>query len=202
MSTFQYLRSGSGFESAAPQTPLDRCDLIAFLGVAQSRGIDMLPITWEPTLDCLGQGATSVIRETSFNPQTKFAFKCQRFRNAYDLAELETRILPCLAAEVAALGHPSLWDHHAVAKLEGICFEIYPPHDQVLSRTQKIESETGGILPVLVFEKAKYGDLHHFMTQGPGEKLNLDDRLRLCTEVASSISIMHINSKHWHRIQC
>ena len=190
------MTSGSGFESATPQTPLDRCDLITFLGVAQSRGIDVLPIIWDPKLDNLGQGGTSVIRETSFNPQTKFAFKCQRFRNAYDQAELETRILPSLAAEIAALGHPSLWDCHSVTKLEGICFEIYPPDGQVLSRTQTVETGKGGILPVLVFEKAKHGDLHHFMTHGPGEKLSLDDRLRLCTEIAGSIAIMHINSRH------
>ena len=30
MSTFQYTRSGSVIESAAPQMPLDRCDIIAF----------------------------------------------------------------------------------------------------------------------------------------------------------------------------
>ena len=199
MSTFQYTRSGSEFESAAPQTPLDLCDLIAFLGVAQSRGIDLLPITWEPTLDCLGQGGTAEIREASFNPQTSFAFKRRRFWNAYELMVLETWLLPSLAAEVAVLGHPSISDCPSVAKLEGICWEVYPPDDQVLSREEAINSGKGGIMPILVFEKAKHGDLYQFMTHGPGQQLCLNDRLWLCTEVASAIAIMHINSKHQHQ---
>lgn len=198
MSTFQYTRSGSEIESAAPQTPLNRCDIIAFLGVAQSRSIDLLPITWEPTLDCLGQGGTAEIREASFNPQTSFAFKCRRFRNPYDLMELETQLLPSLAIEVAVLGHPSIWDCPSVAKLEGICWEVYPPENQVLSREETIKPGKGGIIPILVFEKAKHGDLYQFMTYGPGQQLGLDDRLRLCTEVASAVAIMHTNSRHQH----
>lgn len=199
MSTFQYTRFGSEIESAAPQTPLDRCDIVAFLGVAQSRGIDLLPITWEPTLDCLGQGRMAEIREASFSRPTSFAFKRGRFRNAYDLMELETRLLPSLAAEVAVLGHPSCWDYPSVAKLEGICWEVYPPDDQVLSREETINSRKGGIMPILVFEKAKQGDLYQFMTHGPGQQLGLNDRLWLCTEVASAVAIMHTNSKHRHQ---
>ena len=167
------MRLGSGIESGAPQTPLDRWDLIAFLGVAQCRGIDVLPITSEPTLDCLGEGGTSVIREIPFSPQTEFAFRCQKFRHGYNVADLETRIVPSLAAELAALGHPSLCDHHGVAKLEGICFEIYPPDDQVLSRTQVVKSERGGILLVLVFEKAKTWRLAPFHDPWPGRKAEL-----------------------------
>ena len=198
MSTFQYTTSRSEIESAAPRTPLDRCDIIAFLGVAQSRSIDLLPITWEPTLDCLGQGGTAEIREASFNQETSFAFKRQKFSIGYDLMELETQLLPSLAAEVAVLGHPSIWDYPRVAKLEGICWEVYPPDDQVLSREETTKSEEGGIVPILVFEKAKYGDLYQFMTHGSGQQLDLNDRLWLCTEVASAIAIMHINSKHQH----
>ena len=54
-------------------------------------------------------------------------------------------------------------------------------------------------MPILVFEKAKHGDLHQFMTHGPGQQLGLSDRLWLSTEVASAIAIMHINSKHQHQ---
>ena len=199
MLTFQYTRSGSEAESAAPQTPLDRCDLIAFLGVAQSRSMDLLSMTWEPTLDCLGQGATAEIREAFFDTRTSFALKRQRFRSGYDVMELETRLLPSLAAEVAVLGHPSIWDCPSVAKLKGICWEVYPPDDQALSREEPIKSRKAGIVPILVFENAKYGDLYQFMTHEPGQQLGLDDRLWLCTEVASGIAIMQIKSKHQHQ---
>ena len=199
MLTLQYTRSRSEIESAAPQTPLDRCDIIAFLGVAQSRGIDLLPITWEATLDCLGEGGTAEIREASFSRQTSFAFKRRRFRNAYDRMELETRLLPSLAAEIAVLGHPSVWDCPSIAKLEGICWEVYPPDDQVLSREETTKSGKGGIMPILVFEKAQHGDLYQFMTHGRGQQLGLNERLWLCNESASAIAIMHINSKHRHQ---
>ena len=93
MSTYHYIRSGSEIESAAPLTPLDRCDLIAFLGVAQCRSIDLLPITWDPILQCLGQGGKAEIREASFDRETNFAFKRGRFEKAYDLIEFVLELM-------------------------------------------------------------------------------------------------------------
>ena len=76
--------------SSRPLTPLNRCDLIAFLGIAQARSIDLLPITWDPALDCLDQGGTAEIREISFDRQRSFAFKRGRLSNAYDRVEFES----------------------------------------------------------------------------------------------------------------
>ena len=110
---------------------------------------------------------------------------------------LRARVLPFLAAEVAVLGHPSIWEFPNIARLEEICWEVYPPDSQVLSREKTTNSGNGGIMPILVFETAKHGNLSHFMTYGPGKSLDLNDKARLCTDVASAIAVMHTNSKHW-----
>ena len=180
-------------------TALDRCDLIDFLGVAQKSEIDFLPITWQPTLDHIGRGATAEIRETLINIQKSFAFKRPLLRSAFDIEELETRIFPSLIAEISVLGHSSIRGHPSIIQLEGICWEIFAEERQTLSREEPIDTTKSGIVPVLVFEKAKHGDLHEFMTQGAGRKLQLMERLHLCSEIARVVADMHGNSMYYQR---
>ena len=193
MSAFQYSRSGSEFESAAPQKPLNRYDLIAFLGAAQTLKIDFLPITWQPALDHIGQGATAEIREASMNSNISFAFNRPRFQIAFDV-EFETRLLPSLIAEISILSHPSIRESPNIVRLEGICWEILS-EGQVFSREGPFDNTRGGVVPVLVFEKAKYGDLRNFMTYNLGRSLVLKDRLQLCIDIARAVEEMHSNSE-------
>ena len=194
MSTFQYWRSGSESESAALQNPLDVYDLIAFLGAAQTLKIDFLPIIWQPALDHIGQGATAEIREASMNVQTSFAFKRPKFKIPSDV-EFETRVLPSLIAEMSVLSHPSIREFPNIVRLEGICFEIIS-EGYVFSREKPFDHSKGGVVPVLVFEKAKYGDLRNFMTTyNVGKTLSLKDRLQFCIDIARAVEEMHSNSE-------
>ena len=193
MSTFQYWRSGSKFESAAPQKPLDRYDLITFLGAAQTLKIDFLPIIWQPALDYIGLGATAELREASMNSQTSFAFKRPRFTIPFDIG-LENRLLPCMIAEISVLSHPLIRGFPNIVRLEGICFEIIS-EGHVFTREELFDNTRGAVVPVLVFEKAKYGDLHNFMTCNKGKTLVLKERLQLCIDVARAVEEMHSNSE-------
>jgi hypothetical protein len=42
-------------------------------------------------------------------------------------------------------------------------------------------------LPVLLFEKAKQGDLDKFACSGLGKAVSIENRLKLCAEVAYAI---------------
>ena len=193
MSTYQYSRSGSDFESAVPQNPLHRYDMITFLGVAQKLGIELLPITWQPALDRIGHGATAEIRESVATVDFSFAFKRPCIRSWFDIEEFEERVLPCLMDEISILGHARIRRHPNIIDLEGICWEIVARKGMRMSREIPVDFSTGyqGIVPVLVFQKSKYGDLYHFMMQGGGTELGFSDTIDICIDIARAIAEMH-----------
>ncbi len=191
MTTLQFSISGSRFESATPTKADLRFDLTTFLGVAQQYGIDFLPITWQPALDQIGRGATAEIRQNPMNLQTSFAFKRPLFMSSFDIDEFESRILPSLIAEISILGSPTIRRHANIIHLEGICWEVLSKEGQNVSRKEPILKSEGGIVPVLVFEKTKHGDLHRFMAHGAGGQLSFLERLRLCSEIAKAVAEMH-----------
>lgn len=191
----QYLSYGSDFESATPQKVDFRYDLITFLGVAQRLGIDFLPITWQQALDRIGRGATAEIRETLLTLQASFAFKRPIFQSSFDPGEFEGRILPSLIAEMSILAQPSIRRHPNIIRLEGICWEVSPGQGPPVLRDRPVETGNGGIVPVLVFEKANHGDLSSFMMHSEGKQLDFTERLELCTAVAEAIITMHSNSR-------
>ena len=193
MLTYQYSMSGSDFESAIPQKPLDRYDLITFLGAAQKLRIQLLPITWQPALDRIGQGATAEIRESIATINFSFAFKRPVLRSSFDFEEFESRLLPCLIDEISILGLPRIRKHRNIIDLEGICWEIISSKGMRISREVPVDFTTGdqGIVPVLVFQKSKYGDLYHFMMEDGGKELGFSDKIDICIDVARAIAEMH-----------
>ena len=190
MTTLQYSISGSRFESATSTRDDLRFDLTTLLGVAQQHDIDFLPITWQPALDQIGQGATAEIRHNPMNLQTSFAFKRPLFMSSFDIEEFESRILPSLIAEISILGSPTIRRHANIIHLEGICWEVFSKKQSVSRKEPVLESE-GGIVPVLIFKKTKHGDLHRFMAHGAGGQLSFLERLRLCSEIAKAVAEMH-----------
>ena len=194
-SNTQFWTSRSDFESATPKRVDVKYDLITFLGVAQKLGIEFLPITWQPALDHIGRGATAEIREAVMSLRASFAFKHPIFRSSFSSEEFENRILPSLIAEMSILADPSIRRHPNIIQLQGICWEVLSGGGEPVSRDKPIESEKGGIVPVLVFEKANHGDLSSFMMHSAGKQLSFRDRLEICTAIAKAIGAMHSISK-------
>lgn len=195
MSTYLYSRSDLTLESATLKHGLDLGDFVTFLGVAQRLRIDFLPITWSPPLDRIGQGATAEIREAPANLQFSFAFKRPLFRPCLDFKDFEARILPSLIAEISTLGLKSIRRHPNIITLEGICWEVISWEGENISREELYTSRKGGLLPVLVFETSKYGDLHHFMMQEEGRNLSLAQKIEICTDVAKAVTEMHFHGE-------
>ena len=172
-----YTRSGEIRQSAS-STSNKEFDFLDFLGVAQSLKIDFLPITWQPALDKVGEGGTAEIRQALINVQMTFTFKrLKRPRSAME----KTRNLRALIAEISILGHPAIRYHPNVANIEGICWDVILGGEEVW--------------PVLVFEKARYGDLNRFMISGPGKELDSKHRLEILFDVALAVRDLHATGR-------
>ena len=172
-----YSKSGieySGASSLKIKGPAEvHSSFLAFLAVAQTLNFDFLPITWQPELDVVGQGATARIWQALVNLQMTFAFKRPRTQLGK-----EAEMLRALTAEISILGHPSIRDHPAVVKIEGICWDLLEGGEVVM--------------PVLVFEKTKHGDLKKFITEGVGSTLSFHEKLELCFDIGLAIRDMHV----------
>lgn len=154
------------------------CDFISFLGTARSLGIDFLPITWQPALERVGQGATAEVREALIALQTSFAFK--RFQPRTQGTNIQipkSGIFQALMNELLVLGCPTVRNHPNIIRLEGICWDVSSCDDN--------------ILPVLVFQKARYGDLYEFMKHELGGNLTFEARIGLCADIAAAVIYLH-----------
>ncbi len=172
-----YTKSGETYQSASSISNKEY-NFLDFLGVAQSLKIDFLPITWQPELDKVGEGGTARILQSLINIQTTFAFK--RLKHPWSRMD-EYQYMRALIAEISVLGHPSIRYHPNVASIEGICWDV------VLGGKE--------VWPVLVFEKARYGDLTKFMTSGLGKELDSKHRLEMLFDIALAIRDLHATGR-------
>jgi len=146
------------------------CDLIAFLSIVQQCNVDFLPVTWQPSLNNIGEGGSGKISQSLIIADMPLAFK--RFHYSGDS---NNNYLP-LISEVLILSQPPIRNHPNIVNLEGICWEI--------------KSGTGNAVPVLVFEKAAW-DLHQFMKVDEGMDMTIQDRLKICADIGSAIIKLH-----------
>lgn len=152
------------------QAEVSKCDFITFLAVAQKMQVDILPITWQSARGMIGKGATSTIYEALINSQTSFAFKCTSdYRKL-----LNTNDFQFLINEVTVLSQ--LREHPNIVELQGICWDVTADDE---------------VWPVLVFEKAQFGDLYNFLKLPVGRDLSIPERLSLCVDIGTAIIDMH-----------
>ena len=143
--------------------------------------VDFLPITWQPALETVGEGATAEVRQSLINVQTSFVFKRPVWRRE-SLSDIdESREFQRVASEIRALAHPEIRGHRNVIRLEGLCWDILPD-DQ-------------GIWPVMVFERASYGNLIQWSDLIEGRKAGHDARVKLGGDIANGVSHLHRHSK-------
>ena len=169
-----YTSRGKAHQSAG-STSAERYDFLDFLGVAQKMRIHFLPIRWQPGMGLAGKGGTAKIHQGLANIEKSFAFK--QMRKTRSPME-EAQYLSALIAEISVLSHFVIATHKNIVKIEGVCWDVYPGGEKVW--------------PVLVFEKAPYGDLNDFMTNGVGRELNIEKRLSILSDVALALRDLHI----------
>jgi hypothetical protein len=151
-------------------------DLIAILGLIQQLNIPFLHITWDPGLDDLGEGATSEVHQSLVSNSINFAYK--RARHTTPAA------FQALMCEMTVLRSPIVQQHPNMLQLHGICW----------NEVQDDEVD-GGVKPILVFEKAQYGNLEDFLGSAVGKNLVFNTRLKLCRGIASALLAMHSSGK-------
>ncbi len=174
-------KSSTGIPSICNVTLLDlkHHDLIDFLGLAQFYEVDLLPITWQPALEGLGDGRTANVSQSLLNIQMSLAFK-RAFPTESENQrhwDGESSIFPRLCTELSILAHPPLRNHPFIVRLEGFCWELH--------------LDSFGILPVFVFEKAHGGNLQKFMSSEQGGNLTFAERKALCIQIAHALMTMH-----------
>ncbi|KAL8658445.1 MAG: hypothetical protein Q9202_007562 [Teloschistes flavicans] len=162
-------RSASIIEEPDPTS----CNLIAFLTAVQWREIDILPITWQPALDTAGKGATAEIQQSLVSLAFTFAFK--RFLTSPDEEET-SRYYRAIISELCILGHPAIKQHPNIVELQGICWDVIS-EDQVW--------------PVLVFPKAKFGNMLEFFDSDEGARLTADQCFYLIAGCIQAVVSMH-----------
>jgi len=162
----------AGSEDGIQAEEVSECDLITFLAVAQKMQVDILPITWQSARNMVGRGATSTIYEALINSQTSFAFKCISDDQKQKL--WKTNNFQTLINEVTVLSQ--LREHPNIVELQGICWDVTADDE---------------VWPVLVFEKAQFGDLYNFLKLPVGRDLSIPERLSLCVDIGTAIIDMH-----------
>jgi hypothetical protein len=160
---------------------LQHQNFIRLLAVAIALEVNVLPLTWRPALESLGEGATGLVSQSPLNSRIEFAFKrFKRINSNAALSEADFRNLQydAMISEMVTLSCPQIYDHPNIVNLEGLCWELLPGSDEVW--------------PVLAFRKAEGGDLLHFMSSPDALEFGSDDLLAVCGEVAKGLRIMHL----------
>jgi serine/threonine protein kinase len=161
----------------------DHRDIISFLAIAHNCDVDILPILWQPTLNVLGWGATSLINQSLINVHTSFAFKrtsSYLSTNSISGRDVSKANFGSLITEVLILRHPLIRNHANIIDLEGICWD------------------SDGVWPVLVFQRAHLGDLQSFTNYKYDQSASLEIELGLCTDISMAVMALHDCSIHFH----
>jgi len=153
-------------------------DFISILALVETLAIDLLPIRWQPALNSIGQGGTAKVLQSPVDLQLSLAFKRPLEST---VRRPESGSFELLMSELLVLSNPATRYHPHLVMLEGICLEI--------------DAEEGAVSPIFVFEKAREGDLHHFMSSS-GMHLGIQERLDLCKDIATAIQVLHACRKH------
>ncbi|KAF2840209.1 kinase-like protein [Patellaria atrata CBS 101060] len=148
-------------------------NFLSLLATAQKKKIDFLPITWDGSLN--ESGGQASISQSFLSEKLSYVFK--RIRRDFRFPAEEIIALRAIISEIVILAHPEIRGHPNIVRLVGICWDI--------------SSRNKSIWPVLVFQKAKYGDLKAFVESTQGKRLSFEERLKFCKEIAAAITLMH-----------
>ena len=167
-------RTFSQVDVSGIQPSTTKHNLLAFLANAQALEVPILPLTWYSAQNSLKMGGTSRIEDAQANLLTKIVFKCVKESEKREKTEAE--IFQMLTNELTVLSHERVRAHENIVQLQGICWDI--------SLDRKA-------WPVLVFRKARLGDLSDFMASQEGRTLSIRQRAALGFDIGDAIVDMH-----------
>ncbi|KAF2648098.1 kinase-like protein, partial [Lophiostoma macrostomum CBS 122681] len=172
-----YSSEGSpGFESAYRQPLLEdtpHLNFISLLAQTQVHNVDIISLTWMPHLENVGFGGTAQLSQSLVNAHTSLVFKRPKILTP----ESYSQMYQAFISEICILSQDPIRNHPNIVRLQGICFEV--------SRGDTV------VRPVIVLEKAKYGDLRAFMKTERGSSMTLRERLDMLLQIASALDLLH-----------
>ncbi|KAF2826429.1 kinase-like protein [Ophiobolus disseminans] len=153
--------------------------LISFLSLITDMEIDIYQTIWDGGPSTLGVGGTAIVNQTAMSGEEGIAFKRvgPKGDDAGDELSADARVFKALISEVSILTHPSIRDYPNIVDLEAICFET------------DFSYSTPKILPVLMFQKAPYGDLGAFVKKEA--PLGFDGVMQLLGDILRTVAYLH-----------
>lgn len=154
-------------------------DLIYFCGAVQVLRLDFLPVTWQTHGGLVGQGGTSKIRQSQLTSDISLAFKAIDVGGATSTRNVKDseNIYSLLMAEIQYMEMQPILDSPYIHRVEGICWSV--------------NTTTGCLDPVLVYERTRHGDLYRFMTSGSGRSMDVPERIGVCRDIATGLKTLH-----------
>jgi hypothetical protein len=164
----------------------------AFISLCQTRQVDFFPITWYPGLGSAGEGGYGSIYQSNLTNRLSLVFK--RWKHAsrdittnrsspevFTDPNLLEPMYRAVMSEVCILTESSVRTCPYIVSLEGVCWERY---DSKVFFT-----------PVLVFERAQYGDLAGYMAM-QRSRPGVVDRFTLFLNIARGLLLLHRNREY------
>ena len=166
----------SSVNTVSSDVPRSNYNLVTFLAVIGWYAVDYFnSFSWDFTLDIAAPSSTAKIFESMLDVNRSFVFKRMRPLSSGDPQHDEGQTYSNVIREISILRHPMLRCHPYIVKLEAVSWEI--------------DGDTIG--PILVLEKAPYGDLAYFMTTEKGQDLSFTERIHICEDIASAMGALH-----------
>lgn len=121
-------------------------------------------------------GASGIVHDQTLSSERGIIFK--RYRTTPQSSRRD--VFKAIISEIMVLKHPVLAKHPNIVDLDGITWDVE------VERGQPPQ-----ITPVLVLKRAEHGNLAEFFRTSHGRNLSLEQRLRLCIDVALALDAMH-----------
>jgi serine/threonine protein kinase len=176
-----FIRAGKVVQCSASTDANNRdfhFDLLSFISIAEKLDVDFVQTTWQPALEMLGKGATSMVQQAQMDAKFGLAFKRSMAWSEEDFADTkqqEVARYKALIYELIALA--VLSKHPNVIDLLGITWEI--------------DAETEQVWPVLLTERSIYGTMADFLPSEIGTNLDCRGKLKLCADIARACQTLH-----------
>ncbi|KAI1429751.1 hypothetical protein F5Y12DRAFT_709753 [Xylaria sp. FL1777] len=167
-------------------------NLLTCLACAQHSGVDLIGITWIDAQGLLGRGGQAAVSQTRASAHAVLAFKrpdstpigSWLSRATTSQRDKLEDVYRAVASEILVLGDPEIRSHPNIVRLHAISWEIHETRSWFFRKITRV-------WPILVFEKASYGDLGMFMASDQGKALDIAARIELCRGVASAVAAAH-----------
>jgi hypothetical protein len=151
----------------------EHCDFISLLGLAQKWDVPLLPITWQPALDRLGEGASAEVYQSTVFKSLALAFKDSTIKSTG-----KRRIgFKDIMREILIVRAPYLRKSPNIIDLLGISWNI--------------DLSENRVWPILVYRKGLHGTLRDYVCNPQRMKETLAVSLMLCSGVLHGLARLH-----------